>query len=298
MKKILLIDVDSKIPNIALMKISAYHKSIGDNVSFLNTDSPDKIYASIIFKWNRKACDSLRWLYPDADIIIGGSGYDINSRLPEHIELMKPDYTLYPDCDYSIGFASRGCNRKCYFCIVPDKEGIFKINQHPEQWHNPEFNKIVFLDNNILFDKKYFFDVVDWCIVHDLKVWFCQGIDIRLVDSKVATKLNEMKTFKPITFAWDNIKDESTIRDKIKMLSECGFTKNKFRSSVQFYVYTNDDTEYDSAVYRCRELKKIGCNAFVMFNKESKRTPRIKRLQRWANRRWLFWSIDLDEYAV
>ena len=101
--RILLIDIDSKIPNLALMKLSAYHRTCNDDVGFDITD-PDKVYASVIFRKNKHLVDGLKFYYPNADIIIGGSGYDISVSLPDEIELMKPDYSLYPECDYSIGF--------------------------------------------------------------------------------------------------------------------------------------------------------------------------------------------------
>ena len=135
-KRILLIDVDSKIPNLALMKLSAWHKERGDNVALLRGsqvelgDKPDKIYASIIYKKNRHSLDYLIAQCPDI-IDIGGSGYDLKKELPPVIEAMRPDYSLYPECDYSIGFASRGCIRHCHFCIVHDKEGYFRRVQHP-----------------------------------------------------------------------------------------------------------------------------------------------------------------------
>ena len=81
MAQVLLINVDSRIPNLALMKLSAYHKSIEDEVGFNVTD-PDKVYASVIFRKNRHRTDGLRFYYPDAEIDIGGPGYDLNSSLP------------------------------------------------------------------------------------------------------------------------------------------------------------------------------------------------------------------------
>jgi hypothetical protein len=179
-KKMLLLDVDSTIPNLALMKISAWYKAKGDNVNLVKikirrrkdgtlkesikvdlSDKPDKVYISVIFKKNKQAVDDLVAQHPEFDIDIGGSGYDIEKQLPPEIENMKPDYTLYPDFDYSIGFSTRGCFRHCHFCIVPEKEGMFKKGNHPETWYNPEYDKIVFLDNNILTNRKHFMKITD-----------------------------------------------------------------------------------------------------------------------------------------
>jgi len=146
-KRILLIDIDSKIPNLALMKISSFHKAKGDNVTLkkLNLKRgeqikfdftlPDQIYASIVFKANKNALDYLVSEYPDIAIDIDSSGYDLKKELPPEIEALKPDYSLYPDNDTSVGFSSRGCFRKCNFCIVDQKEGAFRRTQHPELWY-------------------------------------------------------------------------------------------------------------------------------------------------------------------
>jgi radical SAM superfamily enzyme YgiQ (UPF0313 family) len=117
------------------------------------SDKPDKVYISVIFKKNKPAVDEFISKYPEVDIDIGGSGYDLHKTLPDYIENMKPDYSLYPTNDASIGFSSRGCIRKCHFCIMNEKEGVFRRTQHPQQWYNPTYRKITFLDNNILADK-------------------------------------------------------------------------------------------------------------------------------------------------
>jgi hypothetical protein len=151
-KRIMLIDVDSTIPNLALMKISAYHKAKGDNVRLVKvklkrrkdgtlkeegikvdlSEKPNKVYVSVIFKKNKQAIDEFVSKYTDLDIDIGGSGYDLKKELPPEIENMAPDYFLYPEFDYSIGFSTRGCFRNCHFCMVPTKEGMFKkVQQFP-----------------------------------------------------------------------------------------------------------------------------------------------------------------------
>ena len=122
--KVLLIDVDSKIPNLALMKISAYHKFNGDEVGF-NVQNPDKVYISCIFSRNRTKAIGIPTLFR---CVCELGGYGINDKqLPSEVEHIMPDYDLYR-CDYSFGFTTRGCIRNCDFCIVPKKEGKIKFN--------------------------------------------------------------------------------------------------------------------------------------------------------------------------
>jgi hypothetical protein len=303
-KRICLIDVDSKIPNLALMKISAWYKAKGDNIELLRgsqvvlSDKPDKVYASIVFKKNKHALDYLLFQHPEIDIDIGGSGYDLQKELPPEIENMKPDYNLYSEFDYSIGFSSRGCFRACDFCVVPEKEGMFRKVNHPENWYNPEYKKIVFLDNNILTNRKWFMKVTSWCIAKKLSVWFTQGLDIRRVNEVVARRLLELKHFGMIAFSWDNIDDEKIIKEKIALLKSAGFSNNKLRAKVQFYIYVDNDSdeEYTSGVYRCRELKNLNCNSFVMFNIDNKKTQRINDLQRWTIRKLFYWLNDITNF--
>lgn len=298
---ILLIDVDSTIPNLALMKISAYHKLKEDEISIIKMpqninlfqEKIDKVYASIIFSKNKHFANDLSFFYPSAEIIIGGSGYDLNIKLPDEIELLKPDYSLYPDINYSLGYTTRGCDRNCSFCIVPQKEGKFKKWHNPSMFHDKKFNKIIFLDNNILFDKEHFMKVCNFCIELSLKVWFTQGFDIRLVDDDIAEKLSKLKIFKGFHFAFDNTNLESIIKTKCELLKKVGID---IRHNVQFYVYLDSAEQYNDAVYRCRILKEIGTNPFVMFNINHESTKKINELRRWANRKQLFWTCDIKDY--
>lgn len=150
MCKTIAIFTDSlKMPNIALMKLSSYHKAIGDSVEWfvpIFAQYYDKIYYSKIFSFSRPDGDAC--LYGNVDK--GGAGIDISKRLPEEIDELPCDYSLYPDCDYAIGFITRGCIRRCDGCVVPEKEGSIRPYRKIEEIARPNSNKIILLDNNIL----------------------------------------------------------------------------------------------------------------------------------------------------
>lgn len=290
--KVLLVDVDSKIPNLALMKLSSYHKWLGHEVGF-NVSEPNLILASVIMKKNAHHVDGLKAFYPDAYIKVGGPGYDLNLKLDETVENMRPDYDLYPGMNYSMGFTTRGCIRNCYFCVVPKKEGKLVQAQHPRAFHDPQFNEIYILDNNWMADRDWFFETSQWIIDQGLKLRE-NGLDIRLLDDELAEQLSKFKLASPLHFAFDSEKDLEAVVSGIDMLKAHGIdTKNK----TSFYVYCHDDSQYESALYRCNVLKEERASAFLMFNCDKPRTDRIKHLQRWANKPWLFWSIEADQFT-
>ena len=290
MKKVLLVDVDSKIPNLALMKISAYHKSIGDIVGF-NISDPDLVYASIIFSKNHWKGNGIKSMYPDAEVLIGGSGFNLKSKIPIEAELMKPDYDLYPS-EYSQGFTTRGCIRNCDFCIVRDKEGYLSRYQHPKDFYDDRFDSIMIMDNNWLADPDWFFETSNWIIDQDLKV-IEHGLDIRLVTENIAKQLHNMN-IKKYHFAFDFSNLEPIIRNKVQLLKDVGIN---LRTDTTFYVYCDSDQDYDDALHRCNVLRELGTNAFLMWNCEAEKTKRIKRLIHWVNRKMLYWAIPYSEYV-
>lgn len=267
--RVLLIDADSTIPNLALMKISAYHKAIGDIVGF-NVEDPDKVYCSIIFKKNRHMADGLRFLYPNADIDIGGSGYDLKKTLPEYIESMTPDYTIYPENKSYYGFTSRGCIRHCPFCIVHDKEGGFRRifgdvdSALRSIMGNHELTEMTFLDNNILADRDWFIELCNTLHLRfpKMKVDFNQGLDIRLIDDESAKALSKLRPITKWKFAFDMISYKDKVTKGIEILNRY----IKVRSMVLFYVYVDGDYQIPDAVARCRMLKENGATAYAMLN--------------------------------
>ena len=147
-----LIDVDghSGFPNLALMKLSAWHKGQGDSVEWYSpmfSGHMDKVYMSKVFTFS-----SDYQYYIDADEIVkGGTGYkDYTTVLPNEIEHTFPDYSIYPNCDHAIGFLTRGCIRSCPWCVVPKKEGKLRPNETWQNIKRPDSKQIVFLDNNVL----------------------------------------------------------------------------------------------------------------------------------------------------
>lgn len=312
MARILLIDVDSLIPNLALMQISAWHKAQGDQVSLDVPNDPDKVYISCVFQKNRTTALGIAKLYPKAEVIIGGSGVNYQC-LPEEMDTLYPDYELYNNmvCQrcghqshkckctkglvqgnmfYSLGFTTRGCIRSCPFCIVRAKEGPFMMWQHVSEFHNPKFKKIILLDNNVYADKKWFFENTDYILEQKLKWNPIQGMDIRILTKEIAERLKELKWYGYMKFAWDNMADEQHVREGIGMLRDA---KIDLRHQVQFYVLINFCTTQAQDKYRCRELKKMGTNAFVMPYKVDDWSRYIGH---WANRKHLFWSCDIDDF--
>ncbi len=297
---IMLIDLDSTIPNLALMKIAAYHRERGDSVSW-NTNAPDKVYISCIFRKNAKKADSsaamLRATYGDIEIEIGGPGYDLKKRLPMEIETISPDYSIYPDCEYSLGFTTRGCIRNCSFCIVPKKEGKLKKVSDIEKIHNPKHSAIKLLDNNVLAMPENFKHICDYCAKNNLKIDFSQGLDARLLTDELAAYLAKVKPLACFDFAFDSWDYEQDVIKTVELLKKHGINP---RNKVMFYVYCSNDldgpTGIKSAIRRCYKLRELGTNPYVMLNIDSEPSAIMKDLKRWANRKPIFWSTDFKNY--
>lgn len=282
--KIGLIDVDGhNFPNLALMKISAYHKSIGDSVEFYDPwFDYDKVYMSKVFTFtpDYELCIRAK------EIVKGGTGYGINTTLPDDIEHMYPDYELY-GVEEAYGYLTRGCPRGCDFCIVADKEGkkSVKVADLKEFWDGQK--EIKLLDPNILACK-------DWKILIqqliDSKAYidFTQGLDIRLMTEEKAEMLNQLK-IKMIHFAWDNY--EFRTYEKLKEFRP--LLKYDMRK-LRVYVLVNFNTTIEQDLDRIYKLKELGYDPYVMiFEKEKlKKGHELKKLQRWVNSKLIFRSCD------
>ena len=289
--KIGLIDVDGhNFPNLALMKISAFHKAQGDDVDWcFPMIHYDVVYQSKVF--DDTYSPDIDWI-PQADKIIkGGTGYGLDNTLPYEIEHIYPDYSIYPELtkDTAYGFLTRGCPRGCKFCIVAGKEGrrSVKVADLSEFWRGQKH--IELLDPNLLACKDRM-SLLDQLIESKAIVNFNQGLDIRLADEEVADKLGRMR-IKRIHFAWDNPKQDLT--PYFKSFSEA--YRRKASSTKVAYVLTNFDSTMEQNLYRIYTLRDLGYDPYVMVYDKPNAPKEIKNLQRWVNNKFIFRSCDRFE---
>ena len=288
-----LVDVDShKFPNLALMKISAWHRQRGDTVEWADPSIfYDVVYKAKVFD-GIYTKDDLR-SYSCDKLIEGGTGYDLTSKLPPEIESCFPDYSLYGITDTAYGYLSRGCPRGCPFCIVGEKEGkqSYKVADLSNFWNGQK--EIKLLDPNITACPDYF-ELMQQ--LADSKAWvdFTQGLDIRLMTDAKAEALNRVK-YKMIHFAWDNFNDK-IVEEKLKQYADVW--KGTYRRR-RVYILTNFGSTHEQDLYRIYKVKELGYSPYVMiYNKPS--APQItRRLQRWCNSPFIFRTCeDFKDYTT
>ena len=290
--KIALFDVDSKIPNLALMKLSQYHKSIGDTVSSyipLEKELYDKIYASKIFNFSDGS------MLDNNKMVIGGTGFDLKVELPDHIEQMTPDYSLY-DYPHNIGFTQRGCRLKCSFCVVPEKEGKpVGVATIDEIWTQRDSDFIVLLDNDF-FGNPAWADRLGEIRDMNLKVNFSQGLNIRNLKEEQAIGLasirfsNAKGTNKMVHFAWDDPRHEKLIHKGIKLVTDCGIKPYQ----MTFYVLIGYHSTPEEDLHRVEVLRTYGCNPYAM--PYDKYDTYQKSFARWVNHKAIFKSVKWSDY--
>ena len=286
--------IDGKLPNLALMRLSAYHKARGDKVYFsksvtreLFEVSYDRVYGSAIFRQSTGRLKLFLDQFPDA--VMGGTGAWTWETLEQRIPGIPDeyDYLLYPDFHYSIGFLQRGCRLRCGFCVVPKKEGKPRHNMTVMQlWRGDPFpKKLHILDND-------FFGVPEWKDhIRDIrdggfKVCLNQGINIRLIDEEAADALAQIKYMddgfkrRRLYTAWDNLKDEKVFFRGVDRLTRAGIPA----SHLMVYMlvgYAKDET-MDRVLYRFNKMADIGIRPYPMVYDRSNK--QLCRFQRWAVR--------------
>ena len=293
-----LIDVDGhNFPNLALMRISAYHKEKGDLVEWWWSDliHYDIVYMSKVFS-DAYSKDAPEPINTDR-IIKGGTGYAIKTEngveifgkekdqnLSQDIEQMFPDYSLYPQFNFAVSMTSRGCPRGCAFCHVAAKEGrcATKVADVSDFWNGQK--EIRVLDPNITACREKR-DLMCQYRETGAIIDFTQGLDIRLLDDADIEDINRMR-LRTIHFAWDNPKDD--LENKFRY-----FAKNFRRKSNIGMVYclTNFNSTIEEDLHRIYTLRDLGYDPYVMVYNKPNAPHEIKMLQRWCNNKIIFKSV-------
>lgn len=293
-----LIDVDGhRYPNLALMKLSSWHKSKGDLVEWWWSDLVhyDIVYMSKVFG-SEYSPDIPPPLNADK-VIRGGTGYaitmedgrevyykELDGELPPEAEKAFPDYAIYPELTEgtAYGFLTRGCPRGCGFCHVGCKEGRVsrRVADLREFWSGQR--EIKLMDPNILacHDR--------WKLLEQLKasgarVDFNQGLDIRLTDRDVAKALGDMR-IKSLHFAWDDPAVDLT--EHFERFTD--WYRRKDHRTKMVYVLTNFGSTHEEDLYRVYTIRRLGYDPYIMIYNKNGAPSITRQLQRWCNNKIIF----------
>lgn len=294
MKRVLLLQLDGKVPNIALMRIAAHHRDLGHAVELRragNTaaverefgDRPDHVYASLIFESTRPLAQRLAVSMPEA--VIGGTGWDIGKKLEDvGIGTREQDYSIYPDFKQSIGFTQRGCRLRCSFCVVPRKEGAVAADRSiAEVWRGEGHPRELLLLDNDFFGQPGWRQHIEDIRAGGFKVSFNQGINARFLHEESAAAIasvdyrDDSMKVRRIYTAWDNRKDEKRLFAGLEALVRHGVKPDH----IMVYIlvgYWPGETHADRD-HRRQKLREFGARPYPM---PFVRTPELIGFQRWV----------------
>ena len=277
--KIGLYNLEPKINNTAMMQVSHYYKQQGDDVELYNHfthDSYDKIYAFSIFDFTDKG-------YVTSDMIKGGTGFDIYSKLPNKIANSDLDYSIFPDCKTTYIWFSRGCIHECPFCVVSEKEG--QIRPAKPKNLNPNGEWITVMDNNF-FANSYWMDSIEELLKWDQPVDL-QGFDVRIFKPEHGEALKKLKLHKQLKFAWDNPNEDLT--EKINELTQ--YIKPY---KLMCYVLIGFDSTAREDQERVETLRSMKIDPFVMpYNKSD---DYQRAYARYVNHKAIFKTVEWKDY--
>lgn len=279
--KVGIIDIEPKIFNTAYMQIASYYKQQGDIVEWWTPITHRQFH--VVF------CSSL-FTYTDKsdipkDVICGGTGFDVTSRLSRGMEACELDYSIYPNCHKSFVWFSRGCRRNCPWCVVPAKEG--KIHPVKAKELNPRGKYIVVSDNDF-FGNPEWEDAIQCLRNINLPCDF-QGIDIRGITKMQAHSLSQLRHHKRIKFAWDVPDDEEKIKAGLSLLIQYNSPYK-----LMCYVLIGFNTTEGQDLHRVETLRNWGVDPFVMAYDRSDLYQRS--LARYVNRKAIFKKVTWTDY--
>lgn len=290
-----LIAVDSEYPNLALMKVSAWHKRNGDMVEWYNPfEMYDIVYMSKIFTFTP---DYGQWITNAKNIQKGGTGYDLYSKLPEEMEFITPDYSIYPSVDNktAYGFLTRGCPNKCKWCVVPRKEGNVKPYMDVDDVAVDGRRNLILMDNNIL-ACDYGLEQIQKIIDRGYRVDFNQALDARLVTDDIAKLLAKVRWIDVIRFGCDTPKQITECEKAMHMI-------DSYRKNPAFYLmYTMIGSDFDEALSRLSHWKmfkkvRIVAQPFRDVDNPRQIIPQWQKdMARWAMRREIYAVSEFKDY--
>lgn len=261
--KVGLVNIEPKIQNTAYMQIAYHHREKGDRVEWFNSDETsryDQIYCSSLFDFTDKSNVPAR-------AVCGGTGFDLTTKLPFDCDL---DYSLYPTCDRSFVWFSRGCIRNCDFCVVRDKEG--KLKPAKPKNLNPNSKYVQVQDNNFFANpnwKKAIWQLWEWGQPVDF-----QGVDVRLLTPDMCSCLKYTRLASQLKIAWDN--PARNLKGEIKEL-----LRHVKPSKIMCYVLTGNGSTLEQDLMRVRELQALKIDIYIMCM--DRKDPHQKKFQRWVN---------------
>ena len=280
--KIALYDVDSHhFPNLPLMKLSAWHKAQGDTVELWSeSGSYDRAYLSKVF--DKTYTPDVQTPKNAAEIVKGGTGYGLENGLPDEIEHIYPDYALYSELtrDTAYGFLTRGCPRRCSFCLVSEKEGrqAKKVADLSEFWDGQKYIKL--LDPNLLACPEHP-ALLEQLAASGAYVDFTQGLDARLLTTDNIDALNHVKKSN-IHFAWDYMSESEEVLKGLGLYAKLANRKLHGNYGT-VYCLTNFGTTMEENLYRIETLDHMGYNPYVMIYDKPHAPRELRQLQRWCN---------------
>lgn len=291
--------LDGKLPNLALMRLSAWHRDLGDDVRWqggttrqLGEPDYDLVYGSAIFGTSAKAVAQFRANFPEA--IIGGSGGDKALRVEQFVpsQFTALDYSGYPGFTGSIGYAMRGCRFKCGFCVVPKQEGKARSAASIAAiWRGPAYPKHVHLLDNDFFGNPDWRSVADEIVAGGFKVCINQGINVRLLDDEQAEAVVRMGAWddgferRRLYCAWDNIGDERVFFTGIDRLERAGW-KPSWVFAYMLIGYDPRET-WERIQHRFDRMVERGIRPYPMVHDRFRHEKpdhwrKLKRFQRWV----------------
>lgn len=294
-----LIDVDGhNFPNLALMKLSAYHKDKGDTVEWYGIfEEYDLVYMAKVFTHTPDYTQSI----PNAKSVVrGGTGYDVHSRLPEEAEKIAPDYALYPYIDNktAYGFLTRGCIRKCPWCIVPEKEGTIQPYQDVDEIAVGGRTNLILMDNNILAAGEYGMAQLRKIAENGYRIDFNQAMDARLVTDEVAEVLASIKWLEYIRFGCDTPSQVNDCEEAIERIRSYGY-------NGAFFLYTILRGDIDECFNRTNHWRnpiyKGKIRPFAQpeldFTTVKQNIPQWQKdMAHWVNKKTCFYGVEFEDF--